>query len=56
MDRGFQGNIVHPINQQHHPQQQQMFHGMSMAEREDKIEMLTRENAMLKVCANTVVI
>ena len=47
---------VHPLNSHHHlhhhqhpQQQQQLFQGMTMAEREDKIEMLTRENAMLKV-------
>ena len=47
---------AHPLNSHHHhlhhhqqPQQQHLFQGMTMAEREDKIEMLTRENAMLKV-------
>ena len=56
MERGYiPGNVahVHPINSHypthHHAQQQQVFQGMSVAEREDKIEMLTRENAMLKV-------
>ena len=45
---------AHPLNSHHHlhhqQPQQQLFQGMTMAEREDKIEMLTRENAMLKGC------
>ena len=52
MERGFQGNGAHPhpfVHQQQPQPQQQVFQGMTMAEREDKIEMLTRENAMLKV-------
>ena len=53
MERVFPGNNAHahPMNphHHHHQQQQQVYQGMSVAEREDKIEMLTRENAMLKV-------